>query len=109
MVGGDSGKRRGRVANSRPLPIMKIMLVNEAGWVLYRAVNTQLQPTIVGQICAPRNSFRGAAEMNLTKNHEVVCLILGLAQWVKDPALCCRELWCRLQTQLGSHVAVALA
>ena len=31
--------------------------------------------------------------MNPTKNHEVVDLIPGLAQWVK-------ELWCRLQMQL---------
>ena len=36
---------------------------------------------------------------NLTGNHEVAGLILGLAQWVKDQH--CRELWCRLQTRLG--------
>ena len=45
--------------------------------------------------------------MNLTRNHEL---------WVRSLALlsgsrirCCRELWCRLQTQLGSCVAVAVA
>ena len=44
---------------------------------------------------------------NLTRNHEVADLIPGLAQWLKDLVL--RELWCMLQTQLGSHVAVAVA
>ena len=29
----------------------------------------------------------GAAETNPTRNHEVVGLIPGLAQWVKDPVL----------------------
>ena len=32
-------------------------------------------------------SHRGAAEMNLTRNHEVVGSIRGLSQWVEDLAL----------------------
>ena len=34
-----------------------------------------------------RSSCCGAAEMNLTRNHEVVGLIPGLSQWLKDPVL----------------------
>ena len=33
------------------------------------------------------SSHRGAAEMNLTRNHEVTGSIPGLVQWVKDPVL----------------------
>ena len=40
------------------------------------------------------SSHRGAAETNLTRNHEVVSSIPGLAQWVKDPVLLL--LWHRL-------------
>ena len=32
------------------------------------------------------SSHSGTAEMNPTRNHEVLGLIPGLAQWVKDPA-----------------------
>ena len=41
-----------------------------------------------------RRSRRGAAEMNPTRNHDVLGCIPGLAQWVKDLALL--RLWCRL-------------
>ena len=44
---------------------------------------------------------------NLTRNYKVAGLIPAFAQWVRIQ--CCRELWCRSQTQLGSRVAVALA
>ena len=39
------------------------------------------------------SSHCGAAETNPTRNHEIVVLIPGLAQWVKDLALL--WLWCR--------------
>ena len=45
---------------------------------------------------------------NPTRNHGVAGSVPGLAQWVKR-IWCCHELWCGLQTRLGSHVAVALA
>ena len=42
--------------------------------------------------------------MNLTRNHEVpLASLSGLMIWP-----CC-ELWCRLHTQLGFSIAVALA
>ena len=44
--------------------------------------------------------------MNPARNHEVVGLIPGLAQWVK--VQCCGELWYSSQTPLISGVAVVV-
>ena len=44
---------------------------------------------------------------NPTRNHEVAGSVPALAQWVND-LVRCRELWCRLQMWIGSHVAVAV-
>ena len=54
------------------------------------------------------SSRRDTWLMNPTGNHEVAGSVPALAQWVNDPIRRCRELWCRLQTRLGSRVAVAL-
>ena len=43
---------------------------------------------------------------NESNIHEDTGLIPGLTQWVKDWH--CHELWCRLQTPLGSCIAMAV-
>ena len=44
--------------------------------------------------------------MNPSRNHEVVGSIPGLLTGLRIQH--CHELWCSSQTQVGSHIAVAL-
>ena len=50
-------------------------------------VRDELQLLLMVKKYYSGSSHRGTEEMNLTRSHEVVGSIPGLAQWVKEPAL----------------------
>ena len=50
-----------------------------------------------------KRSSHGTAEMNLTRNHEVVDLIPGLAQWVKGSIV---AMSCGVGCRHGSDLAL---
>ena len=66
-----------RPAATVPIQPLAWKLSNAVGSAIKRQKKKSLQ----------MESCRGAVEMNLTRNHEVVDSIPGLAQWVKDLAL----------------------
>ena len=64
------------------------------GFVFFMARYSRLSVSLknalheaVKSIYLTRSSRHGAAEMNLTRNYEVVGSIPGLAQWLKDLVL----------------------
>ena len=63
--------------------------------VVLKSVTVFLKPNALLNICTFRSSHCGTVETNPTRNHEVMRLIPGLAQWVKDLVLL--WLWCRLE------------
>ena len=52
-----------------------------------------------------RSSCHGTAETNPTRNHKVADSVPGLVSRLR--IWHCHKLWCRLQTRLGSLIAVA--
>ena len=69
--------------------------------------NREYQPEIEIVFKKKRGrSFYGSAVMNLTISMRTwvqsLASLSGLRIW------CCHELWCKLQTQLGSCIAVAV-
>ena len=55
--------------------------------VKYKGIPRRLSADFSTDTLQARSFLHGTVEMNATRNHEVVGLIPGLAQWVKDPVL----------------------
>ena len=55
--------------------------------VLKRLICLQVKIQSTLKLMYSGSSCCGAAETNPTRNHEVADSILGLTQWVQDPAL----------------------
>ena len=64
------------------------------------AVKRKIKSYVLAKLSAFWRSRPGAAEMNPTRNHEVVSLIPGFTQWLRIRSS--HELWCRSQRWLGS-------
>ena len=68
-----------------PKEIIRIKVGQGNSTVIVASTEQALMNKINNKNCW--SSLHGAAEMNLTRNHEVAGSIPALAPWVEDPAL----------------------
>ena len=82
--------------------------------ILAKVIYTlEIPKLLFGETCKSKTSRKRSSHCdsvvrNTASIHEDVCSIPGPAQWVKDLIQHCCELWYRLQTWLGSGVAVTV-
>ena len=74
-------------SQARPENLMDKHVGSEPGVLCLNPAPPYTSCMTLSKKLVPQSFCCGAVETNLTRNHEVVDLIPGLSQWVKDLAL----------------------